>query len=112
MRSADAPGVISASVSGMSIAQMGLDVTADDIANVGTTGYRPARVDAASLPAQAGATVIAAPRSAQQPAPGMSGTDLAEEMPALAIAGATYAANAVAVRAQDETTGSLVDVLA
>jgi flagellar hook protein FlgE len=96
----------------MSIAQMGLDVTADDIANVGTTGYRPARVDAASLPAQAGATVIATPRSAQEPAAGMSGTDLAEELPAIAVAGATYAANAAAVRVQDETTGSLVDVLA
>ena len=99
-------------MSGMSIAQMGLDVTADDIANVGTTGYRPARVDAASLPAQAGATVIATPRSAQEPAPGMSGTDLAEELPALVMAGATYGANAAAIRVQDETTRSLVDVLA
>ena len=44
------------------------------------------------------------------PPDGMSGTDLAEEMTELVLAGAAYGANAAAFKAQ--TTAFLVDILA
>ena len=84
--------MIGASVSGMLVARTTLDVTANDIANVSTSGFRPS--------------------SGQEPPAGLSGTDLTEEMPELIVAGAAYGANAAALRAQDETTGFLLDVLA
>ena len=96
----------------MGVAQMGLDVTAHDIANVSTPDFRPGRVEAAALPGQAGAVVTGVSRSAQPPAEGMSGTDLAEETVSLVVAGAAYGANAAALRTQLETTGTLVDLLA
>ena len=36
---------------GMEVALTSFDVTANDIANISTSNYRPSRVDAAELPA-------------------------------------------------------------
>jgi flagellar hook protein FlgE len=96
----------------MTVARTMLDVAAHDVANVSTPGFRPYRATATEAPGRAGAVVGAVERSAAEPPAGMSGTDLAVEMPELIVAGATYSANAVALRTQDETTGSLLDVLA
>jgi flagellar hook protein FlgE len=45
------------------------------------------------------------------PADGEQPVELAEEMPAMIVAGHGYTANARALRAQDETSQSLIDVL-
>ena len=108
----DARRVIGASLSGMQLARTSLDVTANDIANVSTAGFRPSRVEAAAGPDRSGAVVAAIRPAEQAPPEGLSGTDLAEETVELVLAGATYGANAAALRAQDETTGFLLDVLA
>lgn len=41
-----------------------------------------------------------------------SGVQPAEEMPELVVAGAAYGANAAALRAQDATLASVLDILA
>ena len=104
--------MVSASVSGMHVATTMFDVAAHDIANVSTPGFQPSRVDAAAAPDGAGAVVDVIRRS-DTPAPsGLSGVQLADEMPELIVAGHAFAANASALRAYDRTTGFLLDVLA
>jgi hypothetical protein len=56
--------------------------------------------------------VDAVHRSDAEPPAGRSGTDLSEETAGLVVASAAFKANAAALRAQDETTGFLLDVLA
>lgn len=46
------------------------------------------------------------------PAEGEQTVDLAEEIPAMIVAGHGYAANARVLSVQDEMSGSLIDVLA
>ena len=95
---------------GMEVALTSFDVTANDIANISTTNYRPSRVDAAELPGRSGAMVAGVTTTDDAPPDGTSGTDLAEEMTELVLAGAAYGANAAAFKAQ--TTAFLVDILA
>jgi flagellar hook protein FlgE len=104
--------MVSASVSGMHVAKTMFDVTANDVANVNTAGFRPSRVDAAEAPDRSGAVVESIRPSDTAPPPGLSGTDLAEEMTDLVVAAAAFRVNAGALRAQYVTTGYLLDVLA
>jgi flagellar hook protein FlgE len=101
-----------ASVSGMLAAKTMFDVAAHDVANVNTAGFRPSRVDTAEAPARAGAVVDAVRRAEAAPPQGLSGTSVAEEFTELTVASAAFAANAAALRTQDEALGHLLDVLA
>lgn len=104
--------MVGASVSGMRVAQARLDSSAHDVANMSTAGFRPSRVEVAEAAGRSGAVVTGISAAGQAPPQGLSGTDLAEEIPEQIVAGAVYGANAAALRAQDETTRSLLDVLA
>ncbi|MBV8259287.1 MAG: hypothetical protein JO073_15885 [Actinobacteria bacterium] len=73
---------IGSALSGMQAASLQLDVAANDVANTNTPGFVPA----------------------------LGG--LVEDMVAVAQAPILYAANAQVVRAADQTTRSLLDVLA
>ncbi|MBV8561507.1 MAG: hypothetical protein JOZ56_00305 [Actinobacteria bacterium] len=73
---------IGSALSGMQAASLQLDVAANDVANTNTPGFVPA----------------------------LGG--LVEDMVAVAQAPILYAANAQIVRAADQTTRSLLDVLA
>jgi flagellar basal body rod protein FlgG len=109
---AECNDMVSASVGGMHVAKTMFDVAANDIANMNTEGFRPSRVDAAEAPGQGGAVVESIRRSDTTPPEGLSGTDLAEEMTDLVVASVTFKANSSALRAQQVTTGFLLDVLA
>ena len=92
---------------GMQVAMANFDVTANDIANITSSNYRPSRLHATEVPGRSGAMVASVQKEEDKP-----GTDLAEEMVELVLVGAAYGANAAALRTQDEMLGSLVDVLA
>jgi flagellar basal-body rod protein FlgC len=104
--------MVSASVSGMRVGITMFDVAAHDIANASTPGFEPSRVDAVAAPGRSGAVVRAIQRSDAPPPTGLSGVQLADELPELIVAGHVSAANASALRAHDETLGHLLDVLA
>jgi len=91
------------SISGLHAAQASFDVMADNVANLATEGFRPRRVELRPLEPRAGVEVAGIEPADQE------GTDLATEMVGIVVAKTTYAANARAVRAEDDTLGALFD---
>ena len=92
------------SLSGLKAAQIGLNVTANNIANLNTPGFQADRVDLTSAPNDAGVEVA-----------GVQSTDLpvdpTTEMQKLMQDRLLYGANAMVVRAADQMYGSLLNVL-
>src|SRR3954462_8805316 len=91
------------SISGLRAAQTTFDVMANNVANMATEGFKPSRVELRPVEPRAGVDVAAISQSADD------GTDLATEMTSMVIAKTTYAANARAFRAEDDTLGALFD---
>ena len=106
------PETVHASVSGLHAARTVLDVSAHNIANVNTDGFRPQRAELRALEPRAGveATVTQAPDAPT--APGISGTELPVEMVNTFIARHTYAANAQMLNTLSERDRYLLDILA
>jgi flagellar hook-associated protein FlgK len=77
---------------------------ADNVANVNTEGYRPQTANLAAA-ATGGVDVVSISDR------GASGVNLAEEMPGLSLAEVGYTALARVIRVQDQTMGSLIDML-
>jgi flagellar hook-associated protein FlgK len=92
------------SLSGLKAAQISLNVTANNIANLNTPGFKADRVDLASAPDEDGVEVA-----------GVQSTDLpvdpTTEMQKLIQDRLLYGANAMVVRAADQMYGSLLNVL-
>jgi flagellar basal-body rod protein FlgC len=109
---------LSAPVSGMQAAQLRLDNTANNVANVNTENFRPQRIEQAETTRQT--------QPAAQPArdtfeattagtaaynAGTTEPDLARDMTDMVTERNTYSANAAAIRAQDEVTGTTIDLV-
>lgn len=105
------------SAQALSVLGTSLDATAHNIANVSTEGYRPLRTDLADGPGGQGVQVADVRREqdvsspAAQSSPGVSGVDLTREMTGLITTSRAFEANAVMVRAAEETTGHLLDLV-
>lgn len=122
---------MSAEASAQALSALGdsLSVTAHNVANASTPGYAPFRaVLADNPPGGQGVHVAAvertgqglAPASAQAPATpeapasalgSAGGVDLVREMTDLMVTGRAFEANAVCLRAAEETTGHLLDII-
>lgn len=97
-----------------------LEATAHNVANVSSEGYRPLRVDLADGPGGQGVQVAdvrreqdSLPATAAAPGvPGLSGVDLTREMTGLITTSRAFEANAAMVRAAEETTGHLLNLVA
>jgi flagellar basal-body rod protein FlgC len=102
----------------MSAAQLRLDNTAHNLANANTQNFRPQRIEQVETTRQ--------PQTVQQPRdtfePTNAGTaaynagrgeqDLATDMTDMITERNTYSANAATIRAQDEVTGTTIDLVA
>jgi flagellar hook protein FlgE len=101
-------------VSGMQAASSQLDVTADNIANMSTPGYRPREVSLESA-AAGGVTSLVTEGPAPILLPGVppaeqpSGTDLVPEMADLLAAPIAYEANMRIASASEQMTANLFD---
>lgn len=105
---------IASALSGMRAASLQLDVSANNVANASTPGFRPSRVDLSTSP---GGGVSA--QISQDPAPILlpgvpagsqpSGTDLVSETVTMMTEPFAYAANARIVSASEQMTASLFD---
>ncbi len=115
-------GISAAGTSAQAFSVLGtsLDATAHNIANVSTEGYRPLRTDLADGPGGQGVQVadvrreqdFSSPAASSSPgAPAVSGVDLTREMTGLITTSRAFEANAVMVRAAEETTGHLLDLV-
>jgi flagellar basal-body rod protein FlgC len=103
--------VNSVGLSGVTTAALGTAVTANNIANVNTNGYKAKRLDQEDL-AQGG-TRPAALRVSQEPtAPEGSNVDLATEVTALMSQGGAYQANLKVIETENQMLGKALDLKA
>lgn len=109
----------SISLSGLRAARIGMDVAANNTANVLSDGFKKSRV--VNLTGPTGSGVRSEVRKVDTPAtsfrPGLGGgdpvelsnVDLADEMVSMIISERTFQANLQAIRAEDEMLGNLID---
>jgi flagellar hook protein FlgE len=96
----------SASVQALGALDVSLQATANNIANVSTEGYRSARVDFSDGSGGQGVQVASVSRSES------SGVDLPSEMVGLMQIDQAYTANIAMIRTADETTGTVLNMIA
>ncbi|HWE95302.1 MAG TPA: flagellar basal body protein [Tepidisphaeraceae bacterium] len=101
-------------LSGMQAAQTQLNVAANNIANADTPGYQSRRADLVEL--STGGVGVAGVTADTTPAPQSDGSngsnvDLPSQLVSLQQAKTLYAANAMVVKAADQMTGTLLDIL-
>lgn len=101
-----------ASVSGLHAARTVLDVSAHNIANVSTDGFRPQRAELRAVEPRAGVQATVTQPDGGPTAPGISGTDLPLEMVNTFVAKHTYAANAQMLNVLSQRDRYLLDILA
>lgn len=109
-------------ISGMSLAagslathSVGMQVAAHNVANVSTDGFQPQTATYATGPNGQGVALESVRK--QEPALGSqnlqaSGTELAKEMPHMIATQRGFEANVAVIRASDEMTGSLLNIIA
>ena len=106
--------IFSIALSGMQAAQTQMNVAAQNVANLDTPGYQPARADLVDLSGGGVAvshisqTSPTDPKTAD-PAEG-SNVDLATEMVNMTRASLLYSANAAVIKIGQKTTGALLDM--
>lgn len=98
----------STSISGMNAAQIRQDVTAHNVANVNTDGF--SRQNAIQTDATPSGTRIAAITRVPNESARRSNTDLAQATGEQIVNHNVFGANGKFVRAQDDMTGSLLDI--
>ena len=96
------------SLSGMNAAWTQLGVTANNLANLNTDGYKAKRVDFHSTP-DGGVRPGSIQENQGEPAPDGSNVDPALEMVSLVTGSMFFSANAKVVQAQSEMLGSTLD---
>lgn len=99
------------SLSGLNAASWLVAVSAGNVANLNSDGYRAKRVEFAA-DAQGGVQVQAPTESQAEPSPGGSNVDLATEMVNLMVASTYFKANVVAIRTQGQVLGAALDLKA
>jgi flagellar basal body rod protein FlgG len=107
--------VMSIAASGLSAASARLNVTAGNIANLDSAGYKARRVDLTSGPAGVATGAITTdPGPGTIDADGQEGSnvDPVREVVDLMVEKFQYAANAKLLKAGDRMMGTLLDVLA
>jgi flagellar hook protein FlgE len=100
---------VSTPLSGLMAAQVMFDVTANNIANGATAGFRPSSVKLGAVAPDNGVAVTGIAADGDVPPPGESGTDLATEAVGLTVARTLYAANARVLSLEEDTMGVLFD---
>ncbi|MGE4298983.1 MAG: flagellar basal body rod C-terminal domain-containing protein [Desulfovibrionaceae bacterium] len=112
-----------ASVSALQATATAQQVTAHNVANVNTDGFKASRTEFATGPdgqgvrAEVSQTTSPGPAvvtdwSGDAQAVEASNTDVAVESVAMMRHETTYAANAAAIRTQDEMSGTVIDLMA
>ncbi len=99
---------VSANISSISAHQTMMNVNANNVANVNSDGFIPSDVRMSSD----SNAVSANARQSDDKGSLKSQTDLAKELPDQIIAQDATAANVVAIKTQDETLGTLLDIKA
>jgi flagellar hook protein FlgE len=97
-------------IQGMQVPLVRQDVTANNIANVNTPGFEQRTARQTDV-APAGVRISNITRT-PNPNPGMSGTDLAEQMVNMTVDKNTFTANAKVLKVQDKMIGEVIDLLA
>jgi flagellar hook protein FlgE len=109
-------GAFEIALSGLQAAELRLGVSAHNVANALTEGFRPSRVEAREAPEGGVVACAVAPNDpaveARIDGAVLTGVDLAGEMVAQMLASASFRANLATLRAADEMTAALVDVKA
>ncbi|WP_005035507.1 flagellar basal body rod protein FlgC [Holophaga foetida] len=97
------------SLSGLNAASQGLAVTANNVANANTDGYRAKRLDLEEQ--QEGGVQASKLTESQEPTgPGSSNVDYATEMTSLMTQSGAYAANLQVMKTQDQMLGQFMDM--
>jgi flagellar basal-body rod protein FlgC len=106
---------IDANVSAMSALGSAHQVTANNIANVNTDGFQASRANLETGPGGEGVRVSSLTKDTSSGSifqgRETSNVDTAREMVGLMTTENAYAANAAVIRADDQTTGYLLDML-
>lgn len=112
---------VAASLSGLVAAERRLETSARNVANVGTDGYRGARVvleegrgggvAAREEPSTSAGPLVAEERGGTLTGLEKSNVDLVREIGELTLAGPLYRANLEVLKAGDEMVGALLDVV-
>ena len=102
---------ISAGLSGLQAAGQGVAVTANNVANLQSTGYRAKSLELAEQ-AQGGVAAQGLAISQDPLAPGGSNVDLATEAVNLDTQGTAYQANAKFLKVQERLLGAALDMKA
>jgi flagellar hook protein FlgE len=102
---------MSAGLSGMQVAAQGVAVSAYNVANLNTPGYRARSLVQAEQP-QGGVAAVALNPSQEALAPGGSNVDLATEAVNLKTQGTAYQADATFLKVQERMLGAALDLKA
>jgi flagellar hook protein FlgE len=102
---------MSIGISGLNAATLGVSVTANDIANVNSQGYKAKRVDLAEA-GGGGVTASQVTTSEAEGTPGGSNVDMATEMTDLLAYSDLYKVNAKVLEVQKEVLGTVMDMTA
>ena len=114
---------VQASISALGAFGIGMQATANNIANVNTAGFKSSRVDYETGPAGQGVNVGAVNRDSSpgSPVPALPGqaeqyregsnVSLEREFTNMIALENGYSANAVAIRTTSETLGAVLDML-
>ena len=102
---------ISAGLSGLQAAGQGVAVTANNVANINSTGYRAKSLELAEQ-AQGGVAAEGLTASQEPTAPGGSNVDLGTEAVNLKTEGFAYQANVKFLKVQEDMLGSALDLKA
>jgi flagellar hook protein FlgE len=97
-------------VSGLRAHELMSAVAADNVANVNTAGYRAKSVDLAASACGGVEVTDVGDRRDGEPE-GFADVDLAEETVTQIVAELGYSASARVIRAQDEVSGALIDIV-
>jgi flagellar hook protein FlgE len=100
---------VSAGLSGMQVAAQGVALSATNVANVNSTGYRARSLEQAEQ-AQGGVAAEGVAVSQESLVPGGSNVDLATEAVNLKTQGTAYQANAKFLKAQERMLGAALDM--
>jgi len=97
------------SLSGLSAAATGLGVTANNVANANSSGYKAQRLDLEELK-EGGVQESQVVESKEATVPGGSNVDYATEMTNLMTQSGAYSANLQVLKTQDQMLGQFMDM--
>ncbi|MGA2081191.1 MAG: flagellar basal body rod C-terminal domain-containing protein [Holophaga sp.] len=102
---------MSVSLTGLQTAAQSVALSANNVANLNSAGYRAGSLVQEELP-QGGVAAVAVQRSQEPTAPGGSNVDLATEAVNLDLAGTGYQANLAVIKTQEKVLGTALDLKA